>query len=64
MRCVTLAAAALFSAHAASPVRLIYSFLGEEDGEYTDTELAIGQSGNLYGTSVQGGAFNSGTVFP
>ena len=41
----------------------IYSFAGGSDGEYTDTELAIDRAGNLYGTSVQGGAFGGGTVF-
>ncbi|MGA2588928.1 MAG: choice-of-anchor tandem repeat GloVer-containing protein [Bryobacteraceae bacterium] len=50
-------------ARAASTTQVIYSFAGDEDGEYTDTELAIDGAGNLYGTSVQGGDFSSGTVF-
>jgi uncharacterized repeat protein (TIGR03803 family) len=47
----------------ASPVKVIYSFAGGSDGEYTDTELLMDQAGNLYGTSVQGGLYGGGTVF-
>lgn len=47
----------------ASTVKVIYSFAGGNDGEYTDTELVMDPAGNLYGTSVQGGASSSGTVF-
>ncbi|MGH8093576.1 MAG: choice-of-anchor tandem repeat GloVer-containing protein [Chthoniobacterales bacterium] len=42
---------------------VIYSFGGDEDGEYADTDLAIDGAGNIYGTSVLGGDFGSGTVF-
>src|SRR5450432_3867557 len=48
---------------AASTTTLIYSFAGNAGGEYTDTELVRDKAGNLYGTSVQGGAFGGGTVF-
>jgi len=51
------------AAWAASTTQVIYSFAGGNDGEYTDTELVIDSVGNLYGTSVQGGTFGSGTVF-
>jgi hypothetical protein len=34
---------------------VIYSFAGDEDGEYADTDLAIDKAGNLYGTTVLGG---------
>src|SRR5258708_33617320 len=47
----------------ASTTTLIYSFTGNTGGEYTDTELARDKAGNLYGTSVQGGAFGGGTDF-
>ena len=47
----------------ASTAQLIYSFTGGAGGEYTDTELVADSAGNLYGTSVQGGAYGSGTVF-
>ncbi len=51
------------AAWAAGTTKLIYSFAGGVAGEYTDTELVIDSAGNLYGTSVQGGMFASGTVF-
>ena len=51
------------AAWAASTTRLIYSFAGNGDGEYTDTELVMDSAGNLYGTSVQGGTYGGGTVF-
>jgi uncharacterized repeat protein (TIGR03803 family) len=48
---------------AGGTTEVIYSFAGDEDGEYTDTDLIIDGAGNLYGTSVQGGDFGGGTVF-
>lgn len=59
------AAAALLvtTAWAASATKLVYSFGGNADGEYTDTELVRDSAGNLYGTSVQGGIYGGGTVF-
>lgn len=56
---VLLAAAA----SAASTTKLVYSFAGGGDGEYTDTELVRDSAGNLYGSSVQGGLYGGGTVF-
>src|SRR6266700_445429 len=50
-------------ARAASTTNVIYSFAGDADGEYTDTDLVIDSAGNLYGTSVLGGNFGGGTVF-
>ncbi|PYX31329.1 MAG: hypothetical protein DMG77_07230 [Acidobacteria bacterium] len=48
---------------AASTTKLVYSFAGGSDGEYTDTDLVMDQAGNIYGTSVQGGLYGGGTVF-
>lgn len=48
---------------AAPTGKVIYSFGGDEDGEYTDTDLVVDSAGSLYGTSVLGGEFGSGTVF-
>src|SRR5690242_9944350 len=48
---------------AASTPHIIYSFAGGSDGEYLDTDLVMDSLGNLYGTSVQGGDFASGTVW-
>ncbi|MHB8216320.1 MAG: choice-of-anchor tandem repeat GloVer-containing protein [Candidatus Sulfotelmatobacter sp.] len=47
----------------ASTTQVIYSFAGGQDGEYLDTDLVMDSAGNIYGTSVQGGDFGSGTVF-
>jgi len=49
--------------HAASTTQVIYSFLGDTDGEYADTDLVTDSAGNIYGTTVQGGTYASGTVF-
>jgi uncharacterized repeat protein (TIGR03803 family) len=50
-------------ARAASTEQVIYSFAGDADGEYTDSDLVLDGAGNIYGTTVQGGALGSGTVF-
>src|SRR2546421_12145443 len=55
--------AMLLASDARAGTRVIYSFAGDEDGEYTDTDLVIDSAGNLYGSSVRGGAFGGGTVF-
>lgn len=51
------------AAWAAGTTKVVYSFAGDNDGEYTDTELVRDSAGNLYGTTVQGGLSKSGTVF-
>ena len=35
----------------------------EDEGEYADTDLETDGAGNIYGTTVLGGDFGSGTVF-
>src|SRR5216110_2134029 len=47
----------------AATTTVIYSFAGDEDGEYADTDLVMDAAGNLYGTTVQGGDHGSGTVW-
>lgn len=47
----------------AATTEVIYSFSGEDDGEYTDTDVEMDEAGNLYGTSVLGGDFGGGTVW-
>ena len=42
---------------------VIYNFLGDSLGQYTESSLAIDGAGNLYGTTYQGGDFNLGSVF-
>jgi uncharacterized repeat protein (TIGR03803 family) len=61
------AAAAVFAISAtsslASTTHIIYSFAGDTDGEYADTDLVVDSAGNIYGSTVLGGDFGSGTVF-
>src|SRR5437667_5248670 len=47
---------------AATTTNVIFSF-EEDEGEYADTDLETDSAGNIYGTTVLGGDFGSGTVF-
>src|SRR4029077_9762771 len=65
-RVLTLFAVAAMLVTAASSTRtvnVLYSFSGGNDGGYPDRDLGTDSVGNFYGTSVEGGAFDSGTVF-
>jgi uncharacterized repeat protein (TIGR03803 family) len=42
---------------------VIYNFLGDSLGQYTEAGLTIDANGNLFGTNYQGGDFNLGDVF-
>lgn len=42
---------------------VLYSFLGPPDGEIPNAGFVVDPSGNIYGTTEYGGAFNYGTVF-
>ena len=42
---------------------VIYNFLGDSLGQYSEAGLAVDATGNIYGTNYQGGAFNLGDVF-
>ncbi|HEY1769390.1 MAG TPA: choice-of-anchor tandem repeat GloVer-containing protein [Chthoniobacterales bacterium] len=53
----------LFNFASASTTQIIYSFAGDEDGEYADTDIALDSAGNIYGTTVSGGDFGGGTVW-
>ena len=46
----------------ATTTDVIFSF-EEEEGEYADTDLETDSAGNIYGTTVLGGEFGSGTIF-
>src|SRR5215831_19137932 len=46
----------------ATTTDVIFSF-EEDEGEYADTDLETDSAGNIYGTTVLGGDFGSGTVF-
>ena len=43
--------------------KVIYSFAGGADGSYPNGPLTFDTAGNLYGTTVLGGAHNQGTIF-
>src|SRR4029434_5485401 len=58
---VLVLALSLTMATAAS-TDVIFSF-EEDEGEYADTDLETDSAGNIYGTTVLGGDFGSGTVF-
>ncbi|MDQ3116634.1 MAG: hypothetical protein M3Q86_08525 [Verrucomicrobiota bacterium] len=47
----------------AASTEVIYSLAGDDEGEYTDTDVAIDAAGNLYGTAIIGGEFGGGTVW-
>jgi uncharacterized repeat protein (TIGR03803 family) len=61
-----VAATAVFvlslAAATATTTDVIFS-LAEDEGEYADTDLETDSAGNIYGTTVLGGGFGSGTVF-
>src|SRR5207247_7657522 len=50
------------AAASATTTNVIFSF-EEDEGEYADTDLETDSAGNIYGTTVLGGDFGSGTVF-
>src|SRR5215472_9684923 len=60
---VVLALAATLVGKGSAGTKIIYSFGGDTDGEYIDSDLVMDSAGNIYGTSVQGGDFGAGTVF-
>ncbi len=43
--------------------QVIYSFTDGADGAYPDSDLIMDSAGNIYGSAVQGGAYDSGAVF-
>src|SRR5437879_9935383 len=61
---VAVTAAFVLSVASAAAVTtdVIFSFQ-EDGGEYADTDLETDSAGNIYGTTVLGGDFGSGTVF-
>jgi uncharacterized repeat protein (TIGR03803 family) len=42
---------------------VVYNFLGDSLGQYTEASLTVDANGNLYGTNYQGGDSNLGDVF-
>ena len=64
IRAVAATAVFVFSLAAvtATTTDVIFS-CQEDEGEYADTDLETDGAGNIYGTTVLGGDFGSGTVF-
>jgi uncharacterized repeat protein (TIGR03803 family) len=50
-------------AGAASKYKTLYKFSRGKDGNFPLASLIFDQAGNLYGTTLAGGALNQGTVF-
>ena len=64
IRVVAASAVFLLSLFPATATTTDIIFSCEEDeGEYADTDLETDSAGNIYGTTVLGGDFGSGTVF-
>jgi uncharacterized repeat protein (TIGR03803 family) len=59
---LAMAIALTQSAHAQT-YTVIHNFTGTPDGAHPQAGLAMDQAGNLYGTTLYGGADNDGTVF-
>ncbi len=60
---VILVTLVLVSGAWASKFKILYEFKGYPDGEHTYTAVIFDKQGNLYGTTVVGGANVWGTVF-
>jgi uncharacterized repeat protein (TIGR03803 family) len=53
----------VFEVNSAGKETVLYSFAGEPDGSTPYAGLVMDSAGNLYGTTAEGGSYNSGTVF-
>jgi len=53
----------VFTLSPAGVVTSVYSFTGGNDGGHPEGDLLQASDGNLYGTTVDGGAYNQGAVF-
>ena len=53
----------VFKVNGAGQETVLYRFTGDPDGAYPSSGLVRDASGNLYGTTSAGGAFNYGAIF-
>jgi uncharacterized repeat protein (TIGR03803 family) len=53
----------LFSVTSAGKVTTLHSFVSKTEGSIPNDMLAVDPSGNIYGTTQQGGKFGGGTIF-
>jgi uncharacterized repeat protein (TIGR03803 family) len=56
-------AGTLFRLGKTGKLKVLHSFTGGKDGGYPVAGVIMDAAGNLYGTTLQGGAFGAGTVF-
>jgi uncharacterized repeat protein (TIGR03803 family) len=60
---LALVASAAAPMHAQSTFKLLHGFLGGNDGANPTSGVVFGPNGYIYGTTLNGGAYNWGTVF-
>src|SRR5579871_1531203 len=60
---ITLNTPTFFRVSSGGTFTVLYTFNGENDGNYAYGGLIQGKDGNFYGTTVEGGINNNGTVF-
>ena len=53
----------VFKLDTSSKFTVLYTFSGGDDGGIPHSNLVLDSAGNLYGTTVGGGAYDQGTVF-
>jgi uncharacterized repeat protein (TIGR03803 family) len=61
--CSGLGCGAVFELLPNNTAKVIYQFMGGNDGSSPDAALTFDPGGNLYGTTALGGAQNCGTIF-
>jgi len=59
----TVGCGTVFEIAANGTESVLYSFTGSTDGGFPEASVILDSSGNIYGTTTRGGAFNEGTVF-
>jgi uncharacterized repeat protein (TIGR03803 family) len=59
----TVGCGTVFEIAAGGAESVLYSFTGNADGGFPEASVVLDSSGNIYGTTTRGGAFNQGTVF-
>ena len=53
----------VFRMDSAGNVTVLYSFTGQSDGSWPESQLVQGADGNLYGTAAYGGTYDDGVLF-
>jgi uncharacterized repeat protein (TIGR03803 family) len=59
----TASGGTLFSVTSAKKVTILHSFVRATEGSVPNDMLVVDPSGNIYGTTQQGGKFNGGTIY-